>query len=318
MRLPPRGASGPRWREARGLRRMGAMLAAAGVASAAVLVCRPASAYVRYKTEGGSGFFWAVATVPITTYPDDFSEPTMSTDQVIGAVMGAASAWSFGQNPCTYLNLQVGVSTEPTPVPANDGHNTLVFRSNSWCGLAADGTCTTDYDPSALAVTTDTASKKSGQIVDSDIEINAADYTWADVIADPSLSNDQDLQNALTHEMGHLIGLDHTCYDPSSGLPQPYDDAGLPVPACPGSAAVQATTMYPSADPGDTQKRTLAPDDQAGVCGIYPVDDPPMVAGGCASCATVDGPVGGMELGGLGILAAVVVCARRARRVPRR
>ena len=37
--------------------------------------------------------------------------------------------------------------------------------------------------------------------------------------------------------------------------------------------------MYPSAMPGDTQKRTLAPDDQAGVCGIYPIDGQPPDGG---------------------------------------
>ena len=288
-------------------------------AAAASLVCRPASAYVRYKTDSGNGFFWALTSISITAYPNDFTQSTMSTDQVEAAAAAAATTWSSGQNPCTYLNLVLGVSTLPTPIPASDNHNTLVFRSTSWCPEAADGTCSVDYDPAALALTSDTADKKTGQIYDSDIEINARDFPWADVISDPALSGDMDLQNALTHEMGHMIGLDHTCYDAASGSPQPTDNAGQPVPACPASAEVQATTMYPSAMPGDTQKRTLAPDDQAGLCGIYPVDDPPTdMNGGCASCAVAPPPVGSVELAGLGLLVALLARARRPRRVSRR
>jgi hypothetical protein len=76
--------------------------------------------------------------------------------------------------------------------------------------------------------------------------------------------------------------------------------------------------MYPSANPGDTQKRTLAPDDQAGVCGIYPVDDPPAPPGGCISCATAPSPAGGVGLSALGLFAVLVGRARRARRPSRR
>jgi len=288
-----------------------------------LLVCRSASAYVRYETQGGVGFFWSQISIPITVYPSDFVQPTMTTDQVVAAAAGAASAWSAQQNPCTYLNLVVSTSTDPTPIAAYDHRNTLVFRSTSWCVEAPDGSCETAYDATALAVTSDTANKKTGQIYDSDIEINAtptAPWVWADVEPDAGLDGDMDLQNAITHEMGHLIGLDHTCYDPNSGLPQPYDNAGQPVPACPGSAEVQATTMYPSAREGDTQKRTLAPDDQAGLCGIYPVDDPPPPPGanGCSGCAVGAGSAGGASLAALGMLAAVLARARRARRSARR
>jgi len=301
--------------------RAGAILAALAAGSV-LLVCRSASAYVRYETEGGSGFFWAQISIPITVYPGDFVQPTMTTNQVVAATSDAASAWSSQQNPCTYLNLVVSTSTDPTPIAAYDHRNTLVFRSTSWCAEAPDGTCETAYDVTALAVTSDTANKKTGQIYDSDIEINAtptAPWVWADVEPDAGLDGDMDLQNAVTHEMGHLIGLDHTCYDPNSGLPQPYDNAGQPVPACPASAEVQATTMYPSAREGDTQKRTLAPDDQAGLCGIYPVDHPPPPpsANGCASCAVGSGSTGGLSLAGLGVLAAFLARARRARRAAR-
>jgi hypothetical protein len=250
---------------------------------------RPAHAYVRYYTEVGAPFFWARATLPLTAYVHDFDQGSMTADQVTGAITRAAATWSAAQNDCTYLTLAPVTSNEAAPRAANDAHNSLIFRNDSWCELAPDGTCEMDYDASALAFTWDTANKTTGQIYDADIEVNLFDFQWADVVADPARGNAMDLQNALTHEMGHFIGLDHTCYSPLSPntTTPPIDSTGTPVPDC--SAAppdVQETTMYPSAMPGDTQKRSLAADDLAGLCGIYPIDHPPpadgLLRGGCA------------------------------------
>jgi hypothetical protein len=292
----------------------------AALAVAAMLIARPAAAYVRYTVDSGAGFFWNRAAVQISAYPDDFKQSTMTTAQVQQAAAQAAATWSAGENACTFLELELSTSTAPTPIAAYDHLNALVFHSTTWCQLAADGSCELGYDPHALAVTTDTANTKTGEIYDSDIEVNAVTYNWADVVASPALSNDMDLQNALTHEMGHLIGLDHTCWNPSSNLAQPYDNTGQPVPDCAtASLAVQATTMFPSANPGDTQKRTLAPDDRAGLCGIYPVGAAPGGSGGCASCAAAGAPESWTSPAGLALLTALLACARRTPRPwPRR
>ena len=141
-------------------------------------------------------------------------------------------------------------------------------------------------------------------------------------MADPDLTNDMDLQNALTHELGHLIGLDHTCFDPLSSMTgvRPDDNAGQPVPDCAtATPEVQATTMFPSAMPGDTQKRTLAPDDLNAVCTIYSINDPPPppgtgVNGGCAGCAAAGGAG---DLGApatFALLAAALIARRRRAR----
>ncbi len=265
-------------------------------AAACVIAERPARAYVRYYTEAGAPFAWAEATLPLTAYVRDFDQETMTADQVVGAVTSAAAAWSAAQNDCTYLMLRPAISDDPPPRAVNDAHNALIFRNSSWCQLAPDGSCEIDYDASALAFTWDTANKMTGQIYDADIEVNLVDFEWADVVADPSRRDDMDLQNALTHEMGHFIGLDHTCFNPlsSAAAARPRDNTGAPIPDCNvASIEVQETTMYPSAMPGDTQKRTLSPDDQAGLCGIYPADRHPpadgVLRGGCTQCAAGDG-----------------------------
>ncbi|HLK88840.1 MAG TPA: MYXO-CTERM sorting domain-containing protein [Polyangia bacterium] len=279
---------------------------------------RPASAFVRYLSDDGAPFFWAQASVPITAYPNDFNQSSMTTDQVGGALAAAAAAWSKEQNACTYLELGTSLSTAPTPLAANDGHNSVIFHGTTWCHVGSNGSCNIAYDSSALAVTTDTANTKTGQIYDSDVEVNLVDYQWADVVADPDLGGDMDLQNALTHELGHLIGLDHTCFDPltsTTGV-RPDDNTGQPVPDCAtASDDVRATTMFPSATPGDIQKRTLAPDDQAAVCTIYSVNDPPLaVDGGCVQCAAAGAPTGGGLLATLGALGLVRWRRRAARR----
>jgi hypothetical protein len=293
---------------------------AVGAAAAVLAMSAPAAAYVRYVTDDNAPFFWDQETIPITAYTNDFTQTSMTVDQVTNAVMQAAAQWSASTNPCTYLQLVAASSTAPTPLAVDDGHNSLIFRSSMWCHVAADGKCDIEYDSSALALTTDTANKVSGQIYDADIEINALIYQWADVVMDPNLAGDMDLQNALTHEMGHLIGLDHTCFNAltSRNGVRPDDNTGMPIPDCStASADVQATTMFPSANPGDIEKRTLAPDDQNALCTIYNVNNPPPppsnVHGGCIRCATAGGETDLGTLLALGPFAALMLVRRRVR-----
>jgi hypothetical protein len=142
-----------------------------------------------------------------------------------------------------------------------------------------------------------TASSSTAQIKDADTEINGAHHQWADLVAHPELATAGtsylDLQSALAHEMGHLIGLDHPCV-PAGTNPRPVDNLGTPVPDCSSApAAVMATTMFPAQTPGDVSKRDLAPDDQQAVCDIYPASAAlPCVAqtdGGATDGGTTDG-----------------------------
>jgi MYXO-CTERM domain-containing protein len=82
---------------------------------------------------------------------------------------------------------------------------------------------------------------------------------------------------------------------------------------------VLATTMFPSANPGDIDKRDLAPDDQLAVCEIYPASKDPMTCapgqtdpGGC-SCAAAGAPASGMASLVLLVLAVLATRARRRR-----
>jgi hypothetical protein len=231
-----------------------------------------AQAYVRYKAADGSPYAWTTSCVQITGYPQDF--PDMTADEVLNAASAAAQVWTELAQDCTYLSIGVELSSKNTPTARRDFRNSLIFRHVDWCS-PADSPWTCSYDPSALAITTVFTNGKDGQIQDADIEVNSRWWQWADLVAHPDWAGTkQDLQNALTHEFGHLIGLDHTCYNP--GSTQPTDNTGAPVPSCNGaSAAVRATTMFASAIQGDLSKRTLEADDKQAVCDIYPLSRDP-------------------------------------------
>jgi hypothetical protein len=101
------------------------------------------------------------------------------------------------------------------------------------------------YDSRAFALTTVWHSISSGEVYDADIEINEEIGVYAD--CDPMDGCDEgriDLQNVLTHEIGHFFTMAHS-------------DNNI-------------STMWWMADPGDIDKRILRTDDIEGICTIYP------------------------------------------------
>ncbi len=303
--------------------------AAIGAFLSFTLPAVPAFAYVRYRSESDCPYAWRARSIPVTGYPQGLAG--MTVEQITAAAFGAAAVWSKGDPAlaaCTDLDLKVTMKPSAAKPPAAkyDHVNNLVFLADNWCPPETVGT--PDCRAAAALAITSVFAKTWGEIVDADIEVNGVNFVWGDLLGSTAAAGSQDLQNALTHELGHLIGLDHTCLlDPK---PDPVlDDAGLVVPLCiSASEAVRATTMFASADPGDTTKRDLDPDDQRAVCETYPrgVADPLVCAapdrGGCgiASVASSDEMWSMAHWLGWGggasalALAAFVAGRRRARR----
>ena len=214
------------------------------------------------------------------------------------------------------------------PTPAYDGHNTLLFYTPQRVYPPAE---VSGISPGVVALTS-TWARADGHIVDADVRVNAVDNRFVNIDTGYVSSNGEtvmDLQNAVTHEFGHLIGLGHTCWAPFSDLEQPIDDQGVGVPYCNTSApeAVKKTVMYAMIDGTlETTKRTLSPDDTRAVCEIYPAEQDPhactldMPNDGCG-CNAGDGaaPAGTgvalVLLAGLGLAARSR--SRRARRASR-
>jgi hypothetical protein len=308
-----------------------------------------AEAFVRSMTDTGNPFYWKETCVPITIYLNGFGTRTgdLDADQSIKSITAAAHTWSTDAVSCT----SAGVTTSPyleivptvapasaTPPPAAwDAKNSIVFRTDMWSKSgSSDPTAAFAFE--ALAVTTVTA-RGDGHIVDVDMEINAVNKTWMNLDPGVGIPFDHgevqevfDLQNALTHEFGHFIGLAHTCFTPSLSNPdvddtghiRPKDDAGHDIPDCDDApGVVENTVMFNTAPPGQTSKRTLAPDDIRGVCASYPasqatmacaLDDPsPSCAVAPSRPAHRSGLPRGLGLTGLGLVVAVVARARGRR-----
>ena len=297
---------------------------AAGVCAAVALAAGAgtARAYVRSLTPAGKPYFWDRTSVALRGYPQEM--PTMTPEQIAAAALGATVVWTK-RDPtlasCTYLDLDMSMATleDERPDPKNDHVNNLIFHHTSWCppGVTNIDDC---YDAAALALTSVTSVIKTGEIVDADIEVNALNYTWGDITSMPATGT-HDLQNALTHEMGHFIGLDHTCWNGDTSRPRPVDNTGMEIVECARAPqAIRETTMFASAAPGDVSKRTLAPDDQLAVCEIYAVGHEPGDGGGgdggggCIVAAGGAGLPARSAVIALASLAAAAAFVRRHRR----
>jgi hypothetical protein len=270
---------------------------------------RPAQAYVRTTTSTGAPMYWNRTVLDITAYVGD-PLPGLEDGEILRAARAAAATWSRGQVPCTSIELRIGSVELDDASVGLDGQSRLTFRRQQWCRVPrAEGEpC---YDPFALAVTSVFARRTDGEILDADIELNGQ-YPWGDLVRQPQPGeNAQDLQNTLTHELGHYIGLDHTC-SLSGERPGQVDDQGHPVPSCTrANEGIRATTMFAAVIPGDVDRRSLSQDDMRAVCEVYPALER-VLEGRSSGCA-----LGGRaRAGGLGALLAlsVVPLLRRAAR----
>jgi hypothetical protein len=241
---------------------------------------------------------------------------------ITATLQRAIDNWMMRTAQCGGLTLSMQPARTVLDV-ANDRLPSVVFRNDEWRrpGQAP-------HDPSAIGITTvmyvDTPGLVGdGTIYDADIELNNVDYTFTTnpTGAMPRAGTQlADLENTLTHELGHVQGLAHTCWDHQTATP-PLDDKGNPVPDCFGAlpTSITATTMYPYAiTPDETSKRNVSDDDVHGVCDVYGATVKKLgcysaIEGGGCSAAPLR-PTRRWPLGLAGIGACVVAAARRRRR----
>jgi len=270
------------------------------------------------------------------------------------------SAARTGAQPCTDFTFHDCGDSSRTDLGyaqgASDNANLVVFRSGRCIDHAGDPACSDPTSASCvekfncwshdntiggggtLALTTVTFDVGTGEIFDADMELHGWDgslttptgFYFTCASAPPCVSNyggtncaEIDVQNTVTHEAGHMLGLDHVCV--SGGTP--------PSDQCPTTG--NEPTMAPTAGAGDIDKRTLEQDDVSGVCSVYPAGGPTQRATGsptgdnptatvpvaaAAACpplvksSTGGGGGGGCATGGaggLGLVALALVALRR-------
>ncbi len=165
------------------------------------------------------------------------SDELSNLEELRRAVRASFGAWNAVE--CSDMTLLDGglTSSNDTGFDSDSENTNLVaWRDDGWGQVASSR---------AFALTSVTFNPKSGVIVDADIEVNTEFYDYS---ASPEPQpNHVDLRNTMTHEVGHFIGLDHT------------DE--------------RDATMFSTAPVGETEKRTLHPDDIRGICHTYPTSE---------------------------------------------
>jgi hypothetical protein len=259
-------------------------VAALSTSTALALSASPAWGFVRSVTATGCvPVQWTPASVSITT--DSAGVPDMPLAAIERIARAAIAGWQDRTCPKSALELSYAAATGPREV-GPDGAQVIKFRSETWCRPPEQpGDEPICYDPSAAALTTLTYMVDDGRIIDADIELNAVDNQFYDADSEPPPAGPRrplDLWNTLSHELGHLQGLDHTCRNgPADGMAAcARDDRGDAVVEChdvdqgrghdPALATIFMTTMYPTAAPGEVHKRAPKEDDIRGIDAVYP------------------------------------------------
>lgn len=275
-----------------------------------VLALALSQGYVRSKVTDGdpsSQCLWWKEGTAIIFHQNVDGNPETPGDSEFLAAQRAFATWQEQMNLCGNLSVSEGERTTSRLVGYDDqatsNENIVVFRVAKCMDRAAathqcwkDDDCGNQFDcwqhsAGAIAITTTSYNPQTGRILDSDIELNAPSYIFTTVDSPPCIPPDfrttcvaTDVQNTLTHEVGHSLGLSHI--------------------STPGS------TMNPRADPGETSKRVLDIGSKKYVCDAYPKGLPTKTcvintfdgnlgkpAGGCASAP--GGAVALLALAGL-------------------
>jgi hypothetical protein len=272
-------------------------------------------------TQSGHYLKWESGCVFVKV--DEAGTAAIPGDLEFSVIDKAIATWNDDTASCSYL--QVMDEGRTSLEVKNDKINIIKFRDTgclpcggAWCRPAIDNTPMHCNSMDAAGITTavyvdDPKSDRDGAILDADIELNAANFAIA---VDGQTTSSQpciaELQNTLTHELGHLHGLEHPCKVP--GDPDRIDDQNQPVPSCFAGglpAKITQATMYNFQSCGEKIKETLSDDDINAICKIYPIASDPGTCdhvgktsstGGCCS-ASHDRPDATLLLGATVLLA---------------
>lgn len=241
----------------------------------------PSDPYVRSRAtetcphaSAAACLYWPAGTV-VFNQSELGNPPTGSS--LFAAVTKSWQSWQSILDGCGNLTLTEGPRVADRTIGYQKGSsnnsNVTVFRTKLCSAVVpandpckSSGSCNNQYDcwddftidrNNTIALTTTTYESCTGRILDADLEFNAATFKFTTVDSPPCprLAPNYncvatDVQNTATHEFGHSLGLDHTNWrDPSTG---------------------QSSTMSPSANVGDLDKRVVDNGSRQFICMVYP------------------------------------------------
>lgn len=314
-------------------------VATLAVILAALAPAAPAAAYCRMVTGDGRQPSDYSTCAPLLTANDHYlfwshrcSELSISSAEPPHALTIAQVQDVFRTAAATWHDIDCGSGVDLSPrftitvleetnACSRSGHN---GRGNNVSSVmfvqdAREWTETRGWSPIAFAVTLAWHLESTGEIVDVDMEINESRGTLTVCPASGCMDGTTtcpvtgcgrdggpvDLQNVVTHELGHYLGIGHTTRD--------HPDA----------------TMYASAQFGEITMRDLDVDDIAAICDSYPTGSlpdtcDPTPAGGlaldcqshdCGGCGVVGSRAAGAgEAWSALALVGVLLAGRRLRR----
>lgn len=197
---------------------------------------------------GARGARWKQTTVTVSV--EDSVNLLGGDGDAFEAVVRAATAWQNAPGILPTLVVQHGPE-DPIGYRRN-GKNKNTVR------FAPDG------DPlanGALAITVITFDAHAKEILDADVVLNGEHgFSFFDHDARDEGMSTYDLQNVLTHELGHLLGLGEDMTDVDA-------------------------TMYAFSQPGETGKRDLEVVDKDSIAALYDEELEPELQGGCGGAA---------------------------------
>jgi hypothetical protein len=260
--------------------------------------------YVRTgPTNSGHFLYWESGCVFVTV--DAGGTTAIPGDGAFPVIDASIATWNDGTVSATCSYLKVMNEGRRFIEVGYDKVNVIKFRDTVWGRPATSKDSPRTYSPNLAGITTltyidDASTPRDGAIVDGDIEINGVNF---DISVNGQTSGPPgaclaELQNTLTHELGHLRGLEHTCVVAND--PPRVDDQGNPVPLCtavlaaptlPANMKILDATMFNFQDCGETKKETLSSDDIQAICDIYSVARDPK------TCDRVGAPGGDAGIG---------------------
>lgn len=223
--------------------------------------------------------------------------PQLPEGQWYATIEDSVRTWNAALEGCCGVRLSIAAPAERW-LAVQDGVNLVVLRSGSWCHNERCG-YTGTFPLRALAMTTSyPEGAHGGQIAEADIEVNASKLDASTLTI--RYSDDIEpvpLQAVITHELGHLLGLEDVCQ-------HHYLLSGKPVMnECPPEE--QNRVMFATA-------RRLVPSaaDLRELALVYPPSLDPLTQEARLEC------FGPLLLGGLSVLAMAVACIIALRRLP--